>query len=114
MLYACLHKHRIMSEIRHDQMSTLPLYRYMILFNIKGLNRSQAKITNIKCIHAFLCYIYLAQPLSCFITDMFIATTLVKNNSDLMRMGHHGYQPAGGGGDGVLAVTSSSLSEIKV
>lgn len=31
-----------------------------------------------------------------------------------MRMGHHGYQPAGGGGDGVLAVTSSSLSEIKV
>lgn len=45
---------------------------------------------------------------------MFIATTLVKNNSDLMKMGHHGYQPAGGGGDGVLAVTSSSLSEIKV
>lgn len=31
-----------------------------------------------------------------------------------MRTGHHGYQPAGGGGDGVLAVTSSSLSEIKV
>lgn len=31
-----------------------------------------------------------------------------------MRMGRHGYQPAGGGGDGVLAVTSSSLSEIKV
>ncbi len=31
-----------------------------------------------------------------------------------MRTGHRGYQPAGGGGDGVLAVTSSSLSEIKV
>jgi len=38
----------------------------------------------------------------------------INNISDLMRMGHHGYQPAGGGGDGVLAVTSSSLSEIKV
>ncbi len=31
-----------------------------------------------------------------------------------MRTGRRGYQPAGGGGDGVLAVTSSSLSEIKV